>query len=30
MTVEDWNNNVNTSWWYTQDNESDISKDYKK
>ena len=30
MTVEDWTNNVNTTWWYTQDNESDISKDYKK
>jgi len=30
MTVEDWNANVNTPWWYTEDVNSDISKDYKK
>lgn len=30
MTVKDWNNNVNTNYWYTQDLEADAGKDYKK
>ena len=30
MTIEDWNNNVQHNWWYTQDVHSDKSKDYKK
>ena len=30
MTVEDWNNSVSNKWWYTEDVNSDISKDYKK
>ena len=30
VTMKDWNDNVNTKWWYTQDVHSDETKDYQK